>query len=379
MPSSQIMDGQIKIAIIIGTRPNLIKIAPLIKEIECDEQFVYKFVDTGQHYDYELNRIFVEQLSLPEPIFLNVNSDLPGEQTGIAIIAIEKELMNFKPDISLVIGDTNSTLAGALAAKKLGIKVGHIEAGLRSFNRDMPEEINRIVVDHMSDLLFAPTISAVKNLQNEGIPNEMVSFVYDITVDACMKSYEIARRESQILNELGLDEKEYVVATIHRQENTDVKERLIEIIKALKELSEEITVIFPAHPRTKKMIRTFDITAEIRDCNGSNMKMIKPLGYYDFLLLMGSSACVVTDSGGIQKEALILDIPCVTIRDSTEWTESVDLGANVLVRCKKEEIVKEVKKRIDKDFAKYMQDIKNPYGDGKTAKRIIATVKRYFN
>ncbi len=363
------MSEKIKISIIVGTRPNLIKVSPLVRKIKEDESIDMQFINTGQHYDYELDEIFIKELNIPKPVFLNVGSGTQGKQTGEALIKIEKELIEFKPDVSVVIGDTNSTLAGALASTKLHIPVAHIEAGLRSFDRKMPEEINRIVVDHISDILFVPTENAVKNLKNEGIGDEKIFFVHDISVDACLQNYEIAKK-SEILKKMNINNN-FVLVTLHRQENVDNKENLCNILDALLEISKGKGVVFPIHPRTLKNLKAFGIFEKYSE----NLRFIKPLGYFDFLKLIGSSSCIVTDSGGVQKEALILKTPCVTARTTTEWTETTDMNANVLVGTDKEKIIEEVSRRSSKEFHEFMEKTENPYGDGKTSERILRNIK----
>ncbi len=367
------MKNKIKISIIIGTRPNLIKISPLVRRIKGDQSIEFQIINTGQHYDYELDEIFIKELNLPEPVFLNIGSGTQGEQTGNALIKIEKELIEFKPSISVVIGDTNSTLAGALASVKLHIPVAHIEAGLRSFDRKMPEEINRIIVDHISDVLFVPTENAIKNLKNEGIPDEKIFFVQDISVDACLQNYEIAKK-SGILKKLDINNN-FILVTLHRQENVDNKKNLCNILDALMEISKSKEVIFPIHPRTLKNLKSFNVFENY----SKKIRFIKPIGYFDFLKLIGEASCVVTDSGGIQKEALILKTPCVTARTTTEWIETINLNANVIVGSDKERILEEVSKRSSKEFHKFMKKIENPYGDGKASKRIIEYIKNVWD
>lgn len=350
-----------RITISVGTRPQLIKISPLIREIK-DE---FQFLDTGQHYDYELNRVFYKELNLPEPTFLDIGSGTPAEQTGKALIAIESEIQRFKPEVVVVIGDTNSTLAGALAAAKLRIPLAHIESGLRSFDMNMPEEINRIVVDHISNVLLAPTQNAVRNLLNEGISKKKIFLTQDITVDACLENYRIARKKLKILKDLGLKPCEYILITAHRQENVDNQKNLKKIVNALTKL--ERRVVFPAHPRTLKNLERFNLLRKLEQ----NVDVIKPLSYTDFLNLLANSSCVITDSGGIQKEALILKVPCITIRETTEWVETIKTNANVLVGVDEKKIVKEVKNRTTKEFHEFMKNVKNPFGDGHASEQIV--------
>lgn len=357
-----------KISIVVGTRPNLIKISPLAKKLARDGQIELQLIDTRQHYDYELDGVFIKELGIPKPIFLDAGSGSHGEQTGKALIKIEKELLKFWPDIVLVIGDTNSTLAGALAAVKSGIPLGHIEAGLRSFDRKMPEEINRVAVDHIADLLFAPTEIAVKNLKKEGIPKERIFFTYDISVDACLGNYEKAKK-SQVLKEMGI-KGGFVLVTLHRPANVDNRKILSAILDSLEKVSKSKQVIFPLHPRTKKRLEEFGLMKKFSKA----IKFVKPQGYFEFLKLLSSASCVVTDSGGVQKEALILGTPCVTVRNTTEWPETLKLGANVLVGP--EGIYDETIKRSSREFRNFMQGLKNPYGDGKAAERMVRILKK---
>lgn len=358
-----------KVSIVVGTRPNLVKLSPFANVLKKAGSVDFQIIDTGQHYDYEMDEQFVEELGIPKPIFLEIGSGLQGEQTGNALMKIEKELLKFKPGIVVVIGDTNSTLAGALAAAKLNIPVAHIEAGLRSFDRKMPEEINRVVVDHISEILFAPTENSVKNLKDEGISKERVVFTQDITVDACLGNYERAKK-SPVLKELGITG-EFVLVTLHRPSNVDDKKTVSAILGGLMKVARWKNVVFSIHPRTLKRLQEFEILEKY----DKTIKFIKPQGYFDFLKLLGSAACVVTDSGGVQKEALILKTPCVTVRDTTEWPETLSLGGNVLVESVG--IVNEVSKRSSAEFRKFMQGLKNPYGDGKAAERMVSALLNF--
>ncbi len=320
-----------KIISIVGARPQFIKCAPLSKELRKTNE--EKILNTGQHYDVEMSGIFFKELSIPHPDYnLGIGSGTHGEQTGKMLIEIEKILNHDKPDLVLVYGDTNSTLAGALAASKIGICVAHIESGLRSFDRSMPEEINRILTDHISNLLFCPTPQAVTNLKNEGIVSG-VYMVGDVMQDALLMYSEIAGKVSNILTKLDLTVNEYFVITVHRPGNTDNKENLRRIIEALKRL--ERKVIFPVHPRTEKYLKEYGFWEKMP----SNVIMIKPLGYLDMLHLMNNAEKILTDSGGVQKEAYMLGKPCITLRENTEWVETVDAGWNVLVGADEEKIV----------------------------------------
>jgi len=353
-----------KIAIILGTRPEIIKMSPIIRQ--CEKQGIdYYILHTGQHYSYEMDKIFFEQLKLPQAKYnLDVGSEKHGEQTGKMLAAIEEILIKDRPDIVLVQGDTNTVLAGALAASKLQIKIGHVEAGLRSFDRTMPEETNRIIADHISDYLLAPTETSRKYLLNEGIPKEKIFVTGNTVVDAAYQNLEISKEESDILKELGLKEKEYFAATAHRAENVDSKERLGRILSGFSQIYKEFgfPIVFPAHPRTVKMIKKFGF--EISE----GTRLIEPLGYLEFLQLESGARMILTDSGGVQEESCILKIPCVTLRDNTERPETVDVGAN-LIAGNGGNIIACAKKMLESG-----SEWKNPYGDGNAAEQILQTV-----
>jgi len=306
-----------KIASVVGARPNFIKLAPVSKELR--KEFDEVLVHTGQHYDYEMNKIFFDEMGIPEPDYnLGVGSGSHGYQTGEMLKRIEEVLMKEKPDLVLVFGDTNTTLAGALAAIKLHIKVGHIEAGLRSFDKRMPEEINRALTDHCSDILFCPTETGVKNLKNEGIAKG-VYLTGDVMVDALQENIKIAEKKSKILDELDLKPEEYFLATVHRAENTDDFSRLRSIVDAFCEI---VHIVFSCHPRTEKMFKKFDLWDRLQ----KSVKVIKPVGYLDMLVLEKNARKILTDSGGIQKEAYIFKVPCITLRENTEWVETIEDG-----------------------------------------------------
>jgi len=320
----------LKVASIVGARPNFVKLAPISKELR--KEFEEIIIHTGQHYDYDMNKIFFDELGIPEPNYhLNVGSGAQGVQTAKMMVRIENILLTEKPDFVLAFGDTNSTLAGALAAVKMHIKIGHIEAGLRSYNKKMPEEINRILTDHCSDLLFCPTKTAVKNLDKEGITNG-VYFTGDVMVDALSDFIEFAENNTDILNQLELNAKEYYLATIHRAENTDDKVRLEQIVDALCQIQ---NVVFPCHPRTEKYLKQYGLWRKLI----KHVRVIEPLGYLDMLMIVKNANKILTDSGGVQKEAYILKVPCITLREETEWVETVDDGWNVLVGADKGLIV----------------------------------------
>jgi len=308
-----------KIVSIVGARPQFIKLAPISSKLR--RYYEEKIVHTGQHYDHDMSGAFFQNLNIPVPDYnLNVKSGTHGQQTGKMLELIEKVLLTEMPELAIVFGDTNSTVAGALAATKLHIPLLHIEAGLRSFNREMPEEINRIATDHISDLLFAPTTTAIENLSNEGLDN-LSYLTGDIMVDTLRENLDIALKKSQIVNKLDLTGNFYLM-TLHRPYNVDTPETLSKLLCAADKLN--YPVVFPLHPRTKQIITSNDI--EI----GKNIKLINPVNYLDFITLQYFSDKVITDSGGVQKEAYILQKPCITVRPETEWVETIHDGWNVL-------------------------------------------------
>jgi UDP-N-acetylglucosamine 2-epimerase len=319
----------IKIITVVGARPQFIKLAPLSKYIQ--KKYIEIIVHTGQHYDLMMSRNFFEDLGINNPKYnLNVGSDTHGNQIGNMLIGLEQIYSSEKPDLVIVFGDTNTTLAGALAAVKLNIPVLHVESGLRSFNRRMPEEINRIATDHISDFLFAPTEAAMTNLTNEGLADKSY-LTGDIMVDALKSNLDRALGKSNILEELGLNEKKYYLLTLHRPYNVDDPFRLKKILQKLGGLDEKI--VFPVHPRTEKMIKKNDVP--IMD----NIVLNQPVGYLDFICLEYFSKKILTDSGGIQKEAYILEKPCITLRPETEWIETLEQGWNTLLQLENEKFV----------------------------------------
>lgn len=350
-----------KFCIVLGTRPEIIKLSPIIRE--CNRRELdYFMIHTGQHYSYLMDEVFFKDLRLPLPKYsLDVGSGSHGYQTAKMIMGIEDIIKDERPDIVYIQGDTNTVLAGALAAAKLHIKIGHIEAGLRSFDRDMPEEINRILADHVSDLLFVPTGTSKATLLKEGIPESRIFVTGNTIVDAINDNVKIAD-SSDILSRLALKAKEYMLSTLHRQENVDDRSRLSEIIEGLGLVSAEYSmpVILPIHPRTKKMIEEFSIVVP------RGIRVIEPLGFMDFLKTEVNAKLVFTDSGGVQEECCILGVPCVTLRENTERPETLEVGANILAGYHTHEILQSAKKMMTKKAT-----WKNPFGDGNSAKRII--------
>jgi UDP-GlcNAc3NAcA epimerase len=315
-----------KIVTVLGARPQFIKAAVVSRWLRqtpgCEEILIH----TGQHYDENMSDVFFQELEIPRPAYhLGIGSGSHGAQTGRMLEAIEKVLLDTRPDKLMIYGDTNSTLAGALAAVKLHIPVAHVEAGLRSFNRTMPEEINRIVADHLATWLFAPTKSAVQNLGNEGIRDDKVFFVGDVMYDAAI--YYGTRTRADTLDKLGLQSKKYVLATIHRAENTDAGPRLHSVFAGLNAIADDMPVVLPLHPRTRAALTRENL---LQTCS-PNLRLVDPLGYLDMVMLEKHASVIATDSGGVQKEAFFHRVPCVTLRDETEWVELVELGWNRLV------------------------------------------------
>lgn len=320
-----------KILTVVGARPQFVKAAMVSRAINrlnetsgtALEEII---IHTGQHYDRNMDRIFFDEMSIPEPAAnLNVGSGLHGKTTGQMLSGLEAEIMRHNPDLVLVYGDTNSTLAGALAASKLHIPVAHVEAGLRSFNRNMPEEINRVVTDHIADLLFCPTQTAVENLDREGRGNQAIQ-VGDVMYDAALLFEDLAAQKSSILDNMKLAQGKYALVTVHRPANTDTRESLAAICDALTEIHRTLfPVVFPVHPRTRKMIAQFGLDSALRE-----LHVCDPVGFLDMVQLERNAALILTDSGGIQKEAYFHQTPCITLRDETEWVETVDAGWNTL-------------------------------------------------
>jgi UDP-N-acetylglucosamine 2-epimerase (non-hydrolysing) len=353
-----------KIVSIVGARPQFIKCAPVSHELRKKHEEV--LIHTGQHYDPEMSDVFFDELQIPKPDYhLDVGSGSHGKQTGAILERVEDVLLKEIPGLVLVYGDTNSTLAGALAAAKLHIPVAHVEAGLRSFDRTMPEEINRVVTDHISDILFCPTKTAMDNLAHEGLTTGTY-MVGDVMVDALRNNTSISERNSQIIELLGLKRGNYFVATVHRPANTDDRQKLAAIIEAFGESGKD--VVFPVHPRTKKYLHEYGLW----DSLSGNIKCIEPLGYLDMLHLMKHAKKILTDSGGIQKEAYIMGIPCITMRENTEWIETLTGGWNVLVGADKQKILAAI-------MADGRTSADNTvFGKGDTAKRIVKIIQENF-
>ena len=357
-----------KIVTIVGARPQFIKAAPVSRALRCAHTQagapVEVLVHTGQHYDREMSAIFFDELQIPKPDYnLEVGSGSHGWQTGQMLIRIEETLLVEKPDWVLVYGDTNSTLAGALAAIKLRIPLAHVEAGLRSFNREMPEEHNRVLTDHCADLLFCPTQTAVDNLRREGL-TAGVHLVGDTMYDAVLQFAELACKRSTILPELGLEPKGYLLATVHRPYNTNVPANLGAILGALMEIDEP--VVFPIHPRTRAQIKQLGLRTLT-----PNLRLLNPVGYLDMLNLEQDARLILTDSGGMQKEAFFFGVPCLTLRPETEWVETVQAGWNTLVAADKNEILRQVQDGVPPSAAP-----PTIFGDGHAAHKIASILEK---
>lgn len=363
----------IKVLTVLGARPQFIKAAAVSRAIRnaASADVSEVIVHTGQHYDEKMSQIFFEELDIPSPHYNLGISDLShGAMTGRMLEAIETVILREAPDCVLVYGDTNSTLAGALAAAKLHVPVAHVEAGLRSFNMRMPEEVNRIVADRVSRLLFCPTDKAVQNLASEGI-TAGVHNVGDVMYDAVLHYGAKAKRGSHVDRDLGLSEKGFVLATCHRQENTDDSERMVGIVAALAQISGDLPVVFPMHPRTRKRLSNLGLDAYL-----SCLRVIEPVSYLEMIALEQGARVIVTDSGGVQKEAFFFGVPCVTLRDETEWVETVACGWNCLAGADRERIVAayEVQTGFDTDAER-----PEFYGEGRAADKILAAVDAELN
>jgi UDP-GlcNAc3NAcA epimerase len=352
----------VKIASIVGARPQFIKAAPVSREIRQHHEEI--LIHTGQHYDENMSDVFFQVLEIPPPNYnLGVGSSSHARQTADMMRGLEEALEKEQVNLVLVYGDTNSTLAGALVAAKMGVPLGHVEAGLRSFNRKMPEEINRVVADHLSTLLFAPTETAIENLSREGITRG-VHLVGDVMYDVALHSAQAARSR-EIVSKLGLRAGEYLLVTLHRPQNVDDRGTLASIVEALVQAGRP--AVFPVHPRTRKNLEAFGLWDRLR----AKVQAIDPVDYLDFLALLMSAGKVVTDSGGVQKEAYFFGIPCVTIRDETEWIETLEDGWNALVGTDTEDIVDAIE-RFNPAGTK-----SKSFGDGHAAERIARVLDKF--
>lgn len=353
-----------KIVTVVGARPQFIKSAVLSRVFRDHPSIQEILIHTGQHYDHNMSDLFFEEMDIPPPAYhLNISNCSHGAMTGRMLESIEELLAKEKPDWVLVYGDTNSTLAGALAAVKMHLPVAHVEAGLRSFNKYMPEEINRVLTDHCADLLLAPSERAALQLQHEGIERHKIAMVGDIMIDSLIYYADKAQKESKIIEKLGLLSKKYALTTIHRAENTDEPMRLQEIIQGLLLIAKERLVVWPVHPRTKAAMIRYGMLEEVE----KNLHMIEPVGYLDMICLERGAEVILTDSGGIQKEAYFFHVPCLILREETEWMELVEQGYHTLVPLNKDTIAKQYHQVLN---SQRNWDV-TLYGNGNTAQQIV--------
>jgi UDP-N-acetylglucosamine 2-epimerase (non-hydrolysing) len=358
---------------VVGARPNLMKMAPLVTEMDRYRDVQQTLLHTGQHYDHRMSRIFFDELGLPRPdVYLGIGSGSHAEQTARVMMAFEEVLLESRPDLVLVVGDVNSTLACALTAAKLWVPVAHVEAGLRSFDRQMPEEINRVVTDILSDFLFTTSRDAGENLLREGVPPEKTFFVGNVMIDTLNKHRSRAQRLGTP-SKFGLGPARYALLTLHRPSNVDVKDVLSGLLDALIRIQREMPILFPAHPRTVSRIAEFGLTDRLN--LAPNLKFIEPLGYLEFLDLMIHARLVLTDSGGIQEETTILGVPCLTIRENTERPITVTEGTNLLVGTNPDRIIEEVERILSGESK--MGRIPDLW-DGHAAQRIVAILCQHF-
>ena len=358
-----------KIINVVGARPNFMKIAPIQKEMDKYKDIEKILVHTGQHYEKNMSKLFFEDLELPEPdIYLGIGSGTHAEQTAKIMIEFEKILKAENPDLIIVVGDVNSTAACSLVSAKMGVKIAHVEAGLRSFDRTMPEEINRIVTDTLSDYLFVTEKSGLENLKKEGVDKLKVFYVGNVMIDSLVHFLEKAK-SSKIISELNLEGQNYILVTLHRPSNVDVKENLESIINTFSVLVEDCRIVFPIHPRTRKMIQEFNLDNRIKELD--KLILLDPVGYLDFISLMQNATVLLTDSGGIQEETTYLGIPCITMRENTERPVTIELGTNILVGFNHEQIIEETKKILE---GKGKKGKIPELWEGRAAQRIVSII-----
>ena len=368
----KVLKRMIKIICVCGARPNFIKIASLMRSFKKKDIFDILLVHTGQHYDKNMSHRFFDELDIPVPdINLEVGSGSHAVQTAKIMTGFEPVLLDFKPEYVLVVGDVNSTVACGLVAVKLGVKLIHVEAGLRSFDRTMPEEINRILTDRMSDLLFVSEQSGIDNLRHEGIEDSKIHFVGNVMIDTLVANIEKAK-QSNVLDRLELAPQSYIVVTLHRPGNVDNVKRFENIVKAFEIISQDTKIVFPVHPRTLKNMKNCEFSERIESLE--NLLLIDPVGYLDFLNLMNNAAVVLTDSGGIQEETTILGVPCLTLRDNTERPVTVTHGTNRLIPVSAKEIVEGFQRAVKERAMK--KPVPPKFWDGKAADRIVSVLNR---
>lgn len=357
-----------KIITVASARPNFMKIAPLLEEFKKKDNIEAKLLHTGQHYDYEMSKIFFDELGIPEPDFhLGVGSGSHAEQTGKVMMEVEKVLLKEKPDWIIVVGDVNPTMACTVVANKLGIKVAHVEAGLRSYDRSMPEEINRVLTDQIADLLLTPSIDGNMNLIKEGVDESKIHFVGNIMIDTLYKMRDESIN-STVLKDISVEKENYMLVTLHRPSNVDHKDKLNDYVEILEQTSKHIPVVWPVHPRSRKRAEEFGLWERLK--NIDELYMLEPIGYGANVCLMNNAKLVLTDSGGIQEETTALGIPCLTVRENTERPITVTEGTNTLAGTDKNRILKLVENHLHSKAATDNKASKPLYWDGKTAERI---------
>jgi UDP-N-acetylglucosamine 2-epimerase (non-hydrolysing) len=357
-----------KLAVVVGTRPGIIKFSPVIRELR-KAGIVFFIIHTGQHYSYNMDQAFFDDLQLPSPSYSNDrvrNLKYHGEQTAEMIRSVEQALLRERPRAIIVGGDANTNMAAALAGRKLGIQVAHMEAGLRSHDWSMPEEHNRIIIDHISEYLFAPSEPARQNLIADNVKGN-IWVVGNTIVDAVKQNLNIAHKKSKIIERLGLARGEYILLTCHREENVDLVERITGIVNSVRPITETFgrTIVFPVHPRTRKRLIQFDLQKQLE--SNKRLFQIEPVGYLDFLNLLANAWVVLTDSGGIQEESCIMKVPCVTLRNNTERPETLEVGSNTIAGVQTDQIIKAIEEMVNRP-----RTWTNPFGDGNAARRIIS-------
>ncbi len=361
----------IKIINVVGARPNFMKIAPIQREMAKYDNIQPILVHTGQHYDERMSKLFFDDLQLPKPdIYLDVRSGSHAVQTAKVMMAFEEVVQREKPDLVIVVGDVNSTAACSMVAAKLHTKIAHVEAGLRSFDRRMPEEINRLVTDVLSDFLFVTEKSGLQNLKHEGIDDSKVHFVGHVMIDSLIY-FEPMAAQSPILENMGLQPQEYGVITLHRPSNVDNKESFLKLLNAFEVIEKQIPLVFPIHPRSQKMIDQLGLREKVEKMH--NLRLTEPLGYLDFMRLLHNAKLVLTDSGGLQEETTYLGIPCITLRENTERPITVEVGTNVLVGTDTQRIIEEAQKVLD---GKAKKGQIPELWDGKAAERIVKIIDK---
>lgn len=364
----------VRLISVVGARPQFVKLAPVCRALaDLAPDWAHYILHTGQHYDYGMSEVFFEDLNMPRPdTNLNIGSGKHGAQTGAMIAALEEQFEVLKPAGILIYGDTNSTLAASIAGSKLHIPQFHVESGLRSFDRRMPEEVNRVVADHCSDLLFAPTGQAMRNLHREGLADRAIN-AGDVMYDAVLYNADIARQNSNVMAGLDVKAREYAVVTIHRASNTEV-EVLDELLETLAQVSRRfLPILFPMHPRTKAIAGALEKGAAGR------VQIMEPQSYLDMLSIVMNAKLVLTDSGGLQKEAAFLGVPCITLRDSTEWTETIDIGANTLAGLSRDTVLDAVGRVLARDTPDWSSDLCRHYGAGCAAEKIVSAIIDWYD